>query len=650
MNTSFYNGLGGMKSSQVGIDVWGDNIANESTIGYKQQDVNFSSLFSTSLATQLGSPVTSDVGLSSTATSTTMNLSQGSIQSTDNVFDLALNGQGWMAVKDMNDETFYTRTGSFTKDANGTLVTQSGEKLQVANANNLTFDGTNWRFDATIPTNNLITQDMQTSPINLPDNVVFPPQSTTNISLGGNLPNETIAPNPKPAKLDNNFGVLYDANSQNINMKYGEDVVFGFGDNVNYSDGLARYDICIANDTKDNKPLNIDFDVNGKNIKLTLPDGSTSQQISDAIADELDKNNILYDKTNNSIQIKDPNGLEIQSNGGDLISSNSTIQKLVYNDNNTGNNFNTVQDFEDKLQNMATFTYGGDATVSLDDSGKLRITNNTDTKDIVASSYATDNSNDLFIQNLGGLGNVIKPNTASSSLSFNQNYQGFTGDIIDPNGNKNDLKFDFYKTKVDDATTTWTLNISEVDSSGNVISTQKQDLSFDNIGGLLTPTKITIDNNGTPTTINLGGNFTGVTSTDKPNTGFSYSQDGFIEGDLLGYDVDDNGNIIASFSNAKSGIVGQIPIYHFQNEQGLDSIGGNRFTQTSNSGNAFIYQNPDGSYLPGTVIKNYSLESSNVNMGEAMTQLIVIQKAYDANSKSITTSDQMIKKAIDMKR
>ena len=650
MNTSFYNGLGGMKSSQVGIDVWGDNIANESTIGYKQQDVNFSSLFSTSLATQLGSPVTSDVGLSSTATSTTMNLSQGSIQSTDNVFDLALNGQGWMAVKDMNDETFYTRTGSFTKDANGTLVTQSGEKLQVANANNLTFDGTNWRFDATIPTNNLITQDMQTSPINLPDNVVFPPQSTTNISLGGNLPNETIAPNPKPAKLDNNFGVLYDANSQNINMKYGEDVVFGFGDNVNYSDGLARYDICIANDTKDNKPLNIDFDVNGKNIKLTLPDGSTSQQISDAIADELDKNNILYDKTNNSIQIKDSNGLEIQSNGGDLISSNSTIQKLVYNDNNTGNNFNTVQDFEDKLQNMATFTYGGDATVSLDDSGKLRITNNTDTKDIVASSYATDNSNDLFIQNLGGLGNVIKPNTASSSLSFNQNYQGFTGDIIDPNGNKNDLKFDFYKTKVDDATTTWTLNISEVDSSGNVISTQKQDLSFDNIGGLLTPTKITIDNNGTPTTINLGGNFTGVTSTDKPNTGFSYSQDGFIEGDLLGYDVDDNGNIIASFSNAKSGIVGQIPIYHFQNEQGLDSIGGNIFTQTSNSGNAFIYQNPDGSYLPGTVIKNYSLESSNVNMGEAMTQLIVIQKAYDANSKSITTSDQMIKKAIDMKR
>jgi len=646
MTTSFYNGIGGMKTSQVGIDVLGDNIANINTVGYKQQQVDFSTLFSNSLY-NASSPVSSDIGYASTAASTVMDLSQGSIQQTDSVFDMAIEGKGWMAVKDQNDQLVYTKTTSFSRDRDGTLVSDDGSKLQVVNAHNLKFDGTNWKFDATIPTDNLISNSPTLSSISLPENIIFPPQPTTSIKIGGNLANQDIAPTPKLAQSNNDFGVLYDTNAQNMNIKDGQDVVFGFGDNIYYDNGIIKYDMCIFDDEVDGNDVNIDFDVNGKNIKLTLPDGSSSEDIINALTQELDKNGILYSSSNNLLQLQNSEKLIIKNNDTSFVNS-ASMQKLVYSTTtNEENSFTTIQDFVDKLNNLATNTYQ-DVNVVFED-GKISVNNNSNT-DIKAILDKTDNSNDMFISNLDMLGNIVKPLSSSSSLTFNQNYQGFSGVIVDNNGNRNDLQFDFYKTKLSDGVTTWNLTITEIDPNGNIISTKNQDITFDQIGGLLTPSTIDIDNNGITTTIDLGGAFSGITSIDKANVGFVYSQDGYEEGYLVDYDVNENGEIIANFSNSKSGVLAQIPIYHFQNEQGLDSLGSGKFTPTSNSGEAFFYNDMSGKYLAGAKVVNYSLEMSNVNMGQAMTELIVMQKAFDANSKSITTSDQMIQKAIDMKR
>ncbi len=649
MNTSFYNGIAGIKTYQFGIDVDADNISNVNTTGYKQQNVDFDTLFSTSLTSN--GVVTSDIGVGSNPTTTTMDLSQGSIKKTDNVFDIAIEGKGWVKVKDENNLDFYTRTGSFKRDANGELVDANGDKLQVVNAHNLTNKNGEWTFNANIPTDNLVTPSSTTEPIKLPDNITFPAKATENVSIKGNLPNTQTAPDPKPSLTTNNFGVLYDDSAQNMNMKNGQDVAFGFGKNIGYSNGMIRYNQCINDDKVDGKNVNIDFNVNDINIKLTLPDGSTKKTIIDAIAKKLDDNNILYDKGDNYIQIKDADNLKITPNGGDIFKEPANMRRLVYNTDNTNNNFHTIQDFIDKLQTMADNVYPNDTTVGLDNKGEIYIQNNTDNVILNAVSSKGKNSNDKFIQNLGALGNTIRPNTASNSLKFQQDYQGFTGTIVDSKGNKNDLKFDFYKTDIKNNQTTWSLNITEKDPEGNIVSQTKQDLTFDNIGGLLTPTTpITIDNNGSPAKISLGQNFSGIISIDKNNSGFEYSQDGVLNGYLKNYDVLDDGKIIANFSNGHMGVLGQVPLYHFQNEQGLDSLGGNLYTQTSNSGQAFLYQNSEGSYLTGANIKNYSLETSNVNLANAMTELIITQKAFDANAKSITTSDQMIQRAIDMKK
>ena len=96
-------------------------------------------------------------------------------------------------------------------------------------------------------------------------------------------------------------------------------------------------------------------------------------------------------------------------------------------------------------------------------------------------------------------------------------------------------------------------------------------------------------------------------------------------------------------------VVGRLALYNFINEQGLAAVGDNIFAATGNSGEAnFIMSN--GQIINTAQFKGGFLEQSNVDLGVELSNLIVMQKAFDASSKSITTSDQMIQKAINMKR
>ena len=650
MNRSFYNGVLGMKSYQFGIDVWGNNIANVNTAGYKENDVDFHSIFSQTIVTGNGtSPVENDVGLGGIETTTTQNFSQGSIQQTDNVFDLSINGNGFFSVLGSDGNKYYSRTGSFSRDNTGTLVSQTGEKLLGINPKTLSFDGKNWIYNSKIDTSNIFNNITALEPLIAPESIIFPAEATKEVSLKGNLNNSAMADDIKPANSNSDLGALYNTNGINMDIKNGQNLVFGFGNNINYDSGLITTDTCITDDEQDGKNVNIDFDVNDENIKLTLPDGSDKKTIIDAIAKALDDKNILYEKLDSGIRIKSENKLIIKNNDGDYF-KNSAAEVLTYKDSNLGaQDFTTIGDFNKILQDLADKTYPNITNITIDKEGKINIFNNSDNV-INATLLKANNSNDKFIENLGRLGNTINPNTASSSLKFNHSYEGFTGDIIDSAGNKNDLKFDFIKTHSKNNQTTWTLTISEISPEGVVLSTKTQDLIFDSDGGLLTPNKITIDNNGIQTEVKLGQNFSGITTFAKENTGYQYSQDGILEGYLDNYDINDEGLIVATFSNNRDGVIGAIPLFHFQNNQGLDNVGGNKYTPTSNSGSPITYKDINGNYLPGAIIKNYSLEMSNVKMQEAMTELLILQKAFGANAKSITTSDQMIQKAIDMKR
>ena len=93
-------------------------------------------------------------------------------------------------------------------------------------------------------------------------------------------------------------------------------------------------------------------------------------------------------------------------------------------------------------------------------------------------------------------------------------------------------------------------------------------------------------------------------------------------------------------------------LYELKREknQGLSKASENTYQATANSGDPIFYTNADGEVIYGAVIRNHMLEMSNVDLGVSLTDMVVMQKMFDASSKSITTADEMIKNAINLKR
>jgi flagellar hook protein FlgE len=646
MTASLYNGVAGVKTYQHSMDIWGNNIANVNTAGYKQNLPEFHNLFSSTL-NSTSSTISSDVGIGSSISSTAIDLKQGSLIDADSSFNMAIAGEGWFSVQGHNGNVDYTKDGRFSKDETGTLVNTEGNKLLLVNANNLVKQANGeYIFDTSIDTSSLISATPTLSPLQVPNNITFPAVATKNIAFTGNLDTSYIAKEVKPVSLTSDFNALYDYQKKDMNIKDGEDFIYTFGENISYQDKMIKNLTCIGDDELDGNDVNIDFTINGVNIKKTLPDGSKKDKIISAITDELDKNKISYDKTSDSITLKDADKLYITSN--DKIFKNTSGARMTYKQKSSNeNDFTTVGDLIKNIQNLADKVYPNTITVGLDDKGRI-YSNNSSANTIFSNSFKSTITDDFMI-NISNLSKDIYAQTGSTSLVFNHAYNGYSTNIIDSDGNSNELKFQFIKTQVKTGETDWEGDFSLYDENNKLLSTTKQTFKFNENGVLLTPKSINIDNNGSPATIYFDKNGA-LTSQSKSSDSHSVSQDGFKSGYLDRYDVNEEGKIIATFSNGRAGIVGQIPLFHFQNNQGLDKLGRNLYSESSNSNKAQVFYDATKGYLAGAKILSNKIETSNVNFSQAMTEVIVNQKAFSASVKSITTSDQMLKTAINLKR
>lgn len=249
------------------------------------------------------------------------------------------------------------------------------------------------------------------------------------------------------------------------------------------------------------------------------------------------------------------------------------------------------------------------------------------------------------------------PSQPTQNVNFfaNLDYEGteirtISASAIDSLSNVNHVELEFSKSAIQVAPgAQWDVTaVAKTMDEETIYDAQSGTVSFGDNGELLSTTLSTIDNNGTTININLGEDYSGITATQGAATTGSSSHDGLASGDLLGYDINVNGEVVATFSNGMQSSVGKVAVYHFQNDQGLDRIGSSSYMASSDSGEPIFFQDESGKNILGTGLANYSLENSNVKMEVALTELIILQRSFDSSSKIITTADEMLKKAIDM--
>ncbi|MDR2482120.1 MAG: flagellar hook protein FlgE [Treponema sp.] len=151
-------------------------------------------------------------------------------------------------------------------------------------------------------------------------------------------------------------------------------------------------------------------------------------------------------------------------------------------------------------------------------------------------------------------------------------------------------------------------------------------------------------------TLNLGtvgGLVNTITQYAETSTTKAFEQDGYTMGYLENFKIDQSGIITGVYSNGTSRSLGQVALASFANQGGLEKAGDNNYMASNNSGNANI--TPAQIQGKGKIISG-TLEMSNVDMSEQFVDMIVTQRGFQANSRTIQTADQLLQEVLTLKR
>ncbi len=619
MMRSLWSGVSGLQAHQIAMDVEGNNIANVNTAGFKYSRANFSDMLSQTakIATApqgaSGGKNPMQVGLGTEVGSVTKIFSQGSIQPTDKNTDIAIQGDGFFVMSPDGGKTNqYTRNGDFVFDANGNFVNNKGLIAQGWGRDKKTGE-----IDNTAPIKNIVIQPGLTTPA----------QPTAEINLKANLNSGSKITNKSPIRpLDSTAG-------------------------LKGVDGIAN--------TKDDEKID-DFNV-------LFTDNGEAFDIKNAI--------VTKDLNGNITGATGGEGVSVSFDGGDTkrdfrYTSDPDAAGKIF--NNTFY-FRTTEDLRAGLQDFADDKSTG-VTVTINDQGKYEINNSAGSKDLNIQVGAivdgNTDENPLFTTAMKSFAGQLAKGSSGSKISqtITAATHAASVDIFDSLGTRHTVKIDFRKAGyVYDTSTppvkvgaSWDVKI-QVPKPGDIggpinaneISGQ---IIFNDDGSLASfaPSSITYTaNNGSSPnqTIQLGlgtaNQFNGLTSFDSNSSTSGINQDGYTGGDLAGIRIDESGTLIGSFTNGRSFGLAQLAMAKFTNNIGLEAYGNGMYSQTSNSGEPIVGQAGTGGR---GAMQSSALEMSNVDLSKSLTQLIVIQRGFQANSKTITTSDQMLNTLLQLKQ
>nr|BBJ04299.1 hypothetical protein YBY_21480 [Marinobacter nauticus] len=630
---AFNTGLSGLRAASVDLDVTGNNIANASTVGFKGSKVQFGDLYASGFLSGGTNPIGDGVRVQDVKQS----FGQGNISFTDNGLDMAISGDGFFILNN-NGETRYSRAGQFGIDKDGFVTNNQNMKVQGYTADN---DGnlSGIRGDLQIETDNLA------------------PRRTTNLRSDLNL-------DSRQSVLESRVVDFQTVSMGDLTV----DDVF----RIAYSDGTNSPDITIPAGTSARDAAGIINQQRGLSASgttsVTVGDDPQFSDLQNAFSDGNFQFTIALDGQN----------VPIASSG---VSSFEDLARAI-NESSATSLSATVLDGGNDIR--ITDNRGSDVTlgfqsdnfgpISEDYQGEVNIQSDRTVQDIVPAGTDSEIA-DAFA------GGDLRITNSFNPLDQRTYNHATSTTIFDSLGNSHELTQFFVKNPSPGngiGVSEWSVYlqidgelVAGTDTSPYTARFNEdgtlQSINGDPNGEIVITDWIPKDPNGEPNGADgppLPGEEV-VTPIPEPPTTSAFvvdlgnttqyganfgvndqRQNGYSTGRLSGLDVSDQGVIFARYTNGQSKSLGQVALASFNNTNGLSPVGETTWVETFESGQPIIGA-PDTGTLGS--IKASSVEESNVDLSAELVNLIIAQRNYQANAKTIETSDAVTQTIINLR-
>lgn len=592
---SVYSALTALTSQQTKLDVIGNNLANVSTIGYKSQSVTFADLLSqtisgasaASASSNIGGTNSKQIGLGVSVAAISTDITTGSSTYTGVATDVSIDGSGYFIVEGETAGTYYfTRNGSFSVDENGNL-TVNGYKV------------CGWEPDSS----GSLDTETEVSGINLFYNQngtskqIIAPEETSKATMTGTL----------DASADMQGDSIVD-----IGLATTEATLSG---TVGTS---ASQTITVYSDSGDTTTATVKF-TKGTAASYTYTNAS-GVSVTETLTP------VTYVIAGESTATGTTTGTLYFDADGNILSDGLTIGTDTMDSTVTATVDGVSVNFD--FSNLETSTTSSlsvksDGGVDADSSAKMSVYDALGNEYDVTVSYTNCYTSSVY----DASGNQVSITTVywdASDSSDNIDATGSGYMAFDAKGNL--LTGKYYSdaagtTLVYDFANTYDIGISaNTDSSGNKL------VNIDDFTVEMDVSALTLYGDGG--TVAVG------------------SSDGYASGTLTSYSISSDGTITGVYSNNQTQVLAQLGLAVFDNAAGLDKIGSSVYAVSANSGEytGAVVAGSDGS---GS-LSSGTLEASNVDLSEQFADMMVAERAYQAASKLITVTDDMMQTVINM--
>lgn len=622
---SMFAGVAGLRVHQTKMDVIGNNIANVNTVGFKKSRVNFQEMLNQTMrgasAPQgnMGGVNPMQIGLGVQLGSIDVLHTGGSPQSTGRNLDMSVEGDGYFVVGSGNNR-YYTRAGNFDFDEANNLVTVNGMKV---------FGWT------TNPTTLTLDTSAEARAINLGALAETQVQkSTSKIEIGRNLDSRVL-----PQYTNTNFTGIADTSAIDpldpqtfIKIKLPQGIVF---DKDFAIDGLD-YDTLMH-------PANINkWSINPSTGEIVLKDKDF--YVGDIVTNEVQRINLGGASTGAfSLMFDGLETVDIELPSADLVTDIKNA--LIGLDNIDDGDVNVTLETDGSGNILVNFI----GNLSGQNVPELTIDPKPDSDGTPFNGVGADVEDVIIGQTTPDMVSI----NPDPIISYKEASHQTPLTIYDSLGNAHEANVIYYKS--DD--NTWLVNVTVngelVQLNNTPGSEYLHELKFTDKGQITEGQRLPVNLinynpfGGEAEALEAIIDFSSLTQVATDTSALGLSQDGFAPGSLQSIAVDTSGNIVGTFSNGQNILLAQVALATFRNPAGLLSDGNTLFKESRNSGIAQV--GTPGSSGKG-IVKPETLEMSNVDLSQEFVEMITTQRGFQANSRIITTSDELLQELVNLKR